>query len=160
MHRPKKSDGCGDINDVRASGGDGHDGQQASSATMILMMVFSFIVFLLLKSDQRGQGEEKFTAFSLLAFDADVAAVGEHDFARDAQAQAGALVAALGSAEKFIEDAPAQFLGTPGPSSRTAKRTLLAPSLPGRKRDRAAGRRIFHRVGKEIGEDLVDARRG
>ena len=105
----KKEHGTDDIDGVRVSRGQDDDGGQARPTTILRWFFLSYIIFLFLwlKSDQGGKGEEKFTAFSLFAFNADVSAVSEHDFPRDAQAQAGALVAAFGSTKEFVKNAPA-----------------------------------------------------
>jgi hypothetical protein len=116
-----------------------------------------FFPFLLLKSDQRGKREEKFTAFSFSLSTPMLSAVGENDFPRDAQAQAGSFVAAFRNAKEFVENAAAKFLGHAGALILDGKANVFGAFPLCRKRDGAAGRRVFHRIGNEIGEDLVDA---
>ena len=80
-------------------------GQQGHDACYNGSFFHNIFSFLLLKSDQGRKGEEKFTAFSFLAFDSDISAVRENNFPRNAKAQAGSLITAFRSAEKLIEDA-------------------------------------------------------
>src|SRR5258708_7212735 len=82
-----------------------------SEATAPVTIVLSFIVYILLffccsKSYEKRQRKEKSTALSFPPLNAKASAVGEDNFARDAEAQARSVVATLGNAEEFVETPP------------------------------------------------------
>ncbi len=102
---PEEEQGCSDIDEVGvAETEDDHGGEQRHDAFDEGSFIHNDLFFC--RSDQGGKGEEKFTALPLLAFHADVSAVGENDLPGDAQAEAGAFVAAFGHAEEFVENSP------------------------------------------------------
>ncbi len=63
--------------------------------------VFHNLIFRLNECRLR---EEELAALAGFALDPDASAMREHDFARDAQAEAGALVPAFGDAKELVEN--------------------------------------------------------